>query len=119
MLEAALQFTAGKGVDVVLDHVGGVDFFDNLKLLAPYGLLVSFNAFGIELQGNLLDVLRTDGTYGKAVRCFSFHSDDAQPVRRRELMREVIQILGEGWIKSRIAQCLPIVCPWRRPRRTA
>jgi NADPH:quinone reductase len=108
VVKAVLQLTAGKGVDVVLDHVGGVNFFDNLQLLAPFGMLVSFNAFGPQPQGNLLNELRTDANYSKAVRCFSFHSYDALPLRRRELMREVIQLLGEGRIKPRVAASLPM-----------
>ncbi len=106
--EEVLLFSAGRGVDLVLDHVGGAKFCDNLGLLAPWGLLVSFNAFGPRPESDLLSALRSDDGWGKAVRCFSFHMYDAHPSRRRELMSGVIERLAAGRINPRIAVRLPL-----------
>lgn len=103
-----LRWSSGRGVDLVLDHVGGAQFCDNLKLLARYGLLVSYNAFGAPPESDLLSELRKDGGWGAAVRCFSFHMYDSDPARRRELMSAVIAELAAGRINPRIAVRLPL-----------
>lgn len=108
IVEEVLKWSDGKGVDLALDHVGGARFCDNLRMIAPFGLLVSFNAFNAPPDADLLTELRKDSSHGAAVRCFSFHAYDALPVRRRALMREVIERLGEGRINPRIAARLPM-----------
>ena len=106
--DEVLRWSSGRGVDLVLDHVGGVKFCDNLKLLAPYGMLVSFNAFGAPPESDLLSQMRKDGGWGAAVRCFSFHMYDSEPLRRRELLSEVIARLAAGRINPRVAVRLPL-----------
>jgi NADPH:quinone reductase len=41
-----MELTSGQGVDLVLDHVGGSSFTAYLSVLANWGTLVSYNAFG-------------------------------------------------------------------------
>ncbi len=106
--DEVLRFSSGRGVDLVLDHVGGPKFCDNLELLARWGLLVSFNAFGAPPESDLLSAMRTEVGWGKAVRCFSFHTYDSDPSRRRELMSGVIGRLAAGTIDPRIAVRLPL-----------
>lgn len=106
--DEVLRWSSGRGVDLVLDHIGGAKFCDNLKLLARWGLLVSFNAFGAPPESDLLSAMRSDFGWGAAVRCFSFHMYDSDPSRRRELMSGVIGRLAGGKINPRIAVRLPL-----------
>ena len=39
------ELTGGRGVDLVLDHVCGPDFFTYLRALDKWGTVVSYNAF--------------------------------------------------------------------------
>src|SRR5579864_1125589 len=42
--EGVRQFTSGRGVDVILDSIGGRSFADSYRLLAPLGRLVVYGA---------------------------------------------------------------------------
>ncbi|MCP4592528.1 MAG: zinc-binding dehydrogenase [bacterium] len=56
--ERVLQWTHGRGVDVVIDNVGGEVFTDNLRCLRRGGTLVNFGAVGgMHARINLLDLL--------------------------------------------------------------
>ncbi|MGE3539448.1 MAG: zinc-binding dehydrogenase, partial [Candidatus Tectimicrobiota bacterium] len=55
--EAVLASTAGAGVDVVIDHVGGPHFHDNLRCMALRGRLVSVGRLGGRMGELDLDFL--------------------------------------------------------------
>ncbi len=42
--ERILQITGGRGVDLMFDQLVGPDFRDNIKLMAAFGQIVTFNA---------------------------------------------------------------------------
>lgn len=58
--ERTLELTEGKGVDVVIDFVGGPNFAPNLEVLAPDGRMVMLAFLGGVKTGNLnlLSILR-------------------------------------------------------------
>jgi NADPH2:quinone reductase len=98
--ERVMAITQGRGVDLVLDHVGGPHFVSNLDLLAPRGTLLSFNVLAGVPQDNLIDALRSRLDRSLAVRCYSIHTLDAEPRRRRELMNMVLALMGQGSLPS-------------------
>lgn len=100
--EAALELTGGRGVDLVLDHVGGPAFTGLLAALANWGTLVSYNAFTPLPDKDLFSEMRAHVSKSPAVRCFSFHSYDHDAEGRRRLMREVIGLLAKGAIRPAI-----------------
>ena len=55
--EAALAATEGKGVDLIIDHVGGPHLKDNLKCMALKGRLVSVGRLGGEIGQLNMDLL--------------------------------------------------------------
>ncbi|MBA2964998.1 MULTISPECIES: zinc-dependent alcohol dehydrogenase family protein [Ramlibacter] len=97
--EAVLAATAGRGVDMVFDHVGGAGFVGQLDLLAARGTLLSYNV----LQGippeNLVAEMRKRLDRSVAVRCYSVHVLDHDRARRRELMQGAIDLLAQGRIR--------------------
>ncbi|MES2184849.1 MAG: zinc-dependent alcohol dehydrogenase family protein [Pseudomonadota bacterium] len=93
------DMTGGRGVDLVLDHVGGPGFVENLDLLAPRGTLLSFNVLAGVPQDNLVDALRARLDRSLAVRCYSIHTLDADRSRRRHLMEMVLALMGQGSLK--------------------
>ena len=100
--QAAMELTGGRGVDLILDHVGGSSFTELLSALATWGTLVSYNVFTPLPEKDLLSELRAHVDRNPAVRCFSFHSYDHDPAGRRGLMRTVIDLLGKGAIRPAI-----------------
>lgn len=103
-----LRITANEGVNLVLDHVGGDRLLENLHMLSPFGLLVSFNAFGAPTSGDILNRMRNPALPSVAIRCFSFHTYDGHPARRRALMTEVVQCLANGLIDPKVGAKLPL-----------
>lgn len=55
--EAVLSATEGKGVDLIIDHVGGPHLKDNLKCMALKGRLVSVGRLGGEIGQLNMDLL--------------------------------------------------------------
>jgi NADPH2:quinone reductase len=102
------DLTAGRGVDLVLDHVAGPRFTSNLELLAPLGLLVSYNALGGLPEKDLFAELRRLVGRSLAVRCFSIHTLDALPELRRRLMQQAIDLLASGRIRPPPPTILPL-----------
>ena len=100
--ETTIELTGGRGVDLVLDHVGGSSFTEFLPALANWGTLVSYNAFTGLPEKDLFAEMRAHVGKSPAVRCFSFHSYDHDAEGRRRLMRAVIELLAKGAIRPAI-----------------
>ncbi len=71
----------------------GPDFTDNLKMLAPMGLIVSFNALGGLPEKDLFKEMRAHLPKSPGVRCFTMHSFDRDPETRSRIMRETIALV--------------------------
>jgi NADPH2:quinone reductase len=109
VLSRVLALTENRGVDLVLDHVGGAGLFDGLKMLAPWGTLVSFNAIAGNPPSDVFAEMRNLLTKSLTLRCFSMHTLDADPALRRQIMGEVIELLGKGAIRPVVWAKLPLV----------
>lgn len=93
--QCVLETTSGAGVDLVLDHVGGAQFSQNMSYLAPLGVLLSYNIMGGLPDDNLLGAMRSLGSTSPAVRCFTIHTLDAFPAVRRALMIRAINLAAD------------------------
>jgi len=107
-LKEVQRITQGRGVDMVLDHVAGPEFSDNLKLLAPLGTLISYNALAGLPADNLLGQMRALGGTSPAVRAYTIHTLDHEPALRRQLMQRAIDLLAAGKIKPPAATVLKL-----------
>jgi NADPH2:quinone reductase len=97
------ELTGGRGVDLVLDHVGGPEFFSYLRALDKWGTVVSYNAFnGLPTQ-NLMEEMRKHLDVCPAIRCFSFHIYDHDREGRRAIMKRMIGHLADGAISPAIS----------------
>lgn len=108
-LSRVLELTGGRGVDLALDHVGGPGLVDCLKMLAPMGTLVSYNAVAGLPPTDLFGEMRALLAKSLTLRCFSMHVLDNDPVLRRQIMTEVIELLARGAIRPAISARLPLV----------
>jgi NADPH2:quinone reductase len=97
--EAVMRITDGRGVDMVLDHVGGSGFVGQLDLLAARGTLQSYNVLqGIPAE-NMIQELRKRLDRSLAIRCYSIHVLDHDRARRRELMQQAIALMATGRVR--------------------
>jgi NADPH2:quinone reductase len=100
--------TGGRGVDVIIDPVGGPSIAGNLGLLAPMGELVIYGGLGGRAHGDVLAEMRKHGAICPAIRTFSIHAWDHRPEERRAGMRALIDMLAAGQLHPRIHARLPL-----------
>jgi len=108
VVERVLALTGGRGVDLVLDHIVGKDFTDNLKMLAPLGQIVSFNVLGGLPEKDLFREMRAHLPKSPSVRCFTMHSYDHDPAMKQRIAAEAIALFAGGAVKPPIYRRLPL-----------
>ena len=105
--EGVMELTRGRGVDAIIDPVGGPSIPGNIALLAPCGTLVLYGGLGGKAELDLQPTLRASRN-SPAVRQFSIHTWDHLVEERRAGMRAVIDMLAAGKLHPRIHACLPL-----------
>jgi NADPH2:quinone reductase len=101
------EMTAGLGVDIIIDPVGGPSIPGNIALLAPCGMLVVYGGLGGKAQLDLQATLRASKN-SPAIRQFSIHTWDHLVEERRAGMRALIDMLAAGKLHPRIHARLPL-----------
>jgi NADPH:quinone reductase len=101
------EITAGRGVDVIVDPVGGPSIPGNIAMLAPCGMLVVYGGLGGKAQLDLQPTLRASKN-SPAIRQFSIHTWDHLVEERRAGMRALIDMLAAGKLHPRIHTRLPL-----------
>ena len=102
------ELTGGRGVDLILDHVGGPAFNKNFDMLGSWGTIVTYGTLGGTPETGLFQHLHANGTKGAAVRAFSMHLYDHQPDARRRVMDQVLELFAAGAIRPPIGARLPM-----------
>jgi NADPH2:quinone reductase len=106
--ERVLELTGGRGADLILDHLVGKDFCDNLTMLAPMGMIVSFNALAGFPEKDLFREMRAHLPKSPTVRCFTMHSFDHDPAARKRIADGVIALFAAGKVKPPVHARLPL-----------
>jgi NADPH2:quinone reductase len=101
------DITSGRGVDIIIDPVGGPSIPGNIALLAPCGTLVVYGGLGGKAQLDLQPTLRASKN-SPAIRQFSIHTWDHLPEQRRAGMRALIDMLAAGKLHPHIHARLPL-----------
>lgn len=100
--------TAGKGVDLVLDPIGGPNFGQNFSYLAPLGLVVNFGLLEGPPTSNYADDMYKRFGDSVGLRFFSMHVFDKDREGRRSAMRALLPMLEQGLIKPHIDSRFPL-----------
>jgi NADPH:quinone reductase len=101
------EITGGRGIDIIIDPVGGPGIPDNLAMLAPCGTLVVYGGLGGKAPLDLQTTMRASKN-SPAIRQFSIHTWDHLVEERRAGMRALIDMLAAGKLKPRIHARLPL-----------
>lgn len=108
VVERVLELTNGEGVDLILDHVVGKNFTDSLDMLGNMGMIVSFNALGGTPEKELFREMRAHLPKSPAVRCFTMHAYDHDPVGKRQVRDTVLDLFARGLVHPPIHDRLPL-----------
>jgi NADPH2:quinone reductase len=109
---ALRELTDGRGVDLIIDPVGGPRFAENFPLLARFGLVLLYGY----LDGwppDLMAALRANFAASPAVRLFTMHTFDDQPALRARATAVLLEQLAAGRIKPHIHDRLPLAAARR------
>jgi NADPH2:quinone reductase len=108
LVDPVMGATGGRGVDLAIDPIGGTLFIECLRALAPLGLAVSYNVVGGMPSADVFAELRALLGRSLAVRVFSMHSFDADPVQRRGLMQSAIEAMASKAVRAPRPTILPL-----------
>lgn len=106
--DRVLAITGGRGVNLVLDHIIGPHFTDNLKMIDTFGMIVSFNALGGFPEKDLFREMRANVTRCPAVRCFTMHGFDHDPAGMKRVTDATVKLFAEGKVRPPIFKRLPL-----------
>ena len=99
--------TEGKGVDLILDPVGGPRFAELFAHLAPLGLVILYGSLAGWPGPEVLPAMRKSGG-SPALRCFSMHTFDDDPGPRRAATNALLEMLRNGTIRPAIHERVPL-----------
>ena len=108
VVERVLEITAGKGVDLILDCVGGPAFGDNFKMMNSMGHLIWFGIAAGNPSVNLLSELGREPAKSYAVSMFHLYAIINNPKLMAESFETLIGYLAEGKIKPVIHDRIPL-----------
>lgn len=106
--QAVSDLTGGKGVDLILDPVGGNDFHLNFDLLANFGTVVSYGTLAGPVGDLSVQTMRKRSGASIGLRFFSMHSLDKAPALRRAAMDELVPLLEARKISPPIFERIPL-----------
>ena len=108
VVERVNAVTNGLGADIVFNHVAGKTFVDDLKMIAPLGLIVNYAVLGGMPETDLFKDMRANINRSPALRCFTMHTSDELPELRSEGMKHAIEFLAAKKISPAIGARLPL-----------
>lgn len=103
-----LELTGGRGVDLAFDQLIGPRFTDSLDMLAPLGMVVSYNALAGFPEDELFAAMRARVGKSLAVRCFSWHVFDDNPEKGQQIIDAVVEQFAAGTFNPPIHDRLPL-----------
>lgn len=105
--DSVLKLTSGKGVDIIVDHVGASQFQDNLRCLALRGRLVSVGRLGGNNSEINLDFLALRRLQLIGVTFRTRTMEERAEIARRFTV-DVLPALADGRLKAVIDKVFPL-----------
>jgi NADPH2:quinone reductase len=108
VVEKVVELTGGRGVGLAFDQLIGPRFTDSLDMLAPLGMVVSFNALAGLPEDELFAAMRQRLGKSLAVRCFSWHALDGDPEKGQQIIDIVVALFAAGTFHPPIHELMPL-----------
>ena len=107
-----LDYTNGRGVDLIYDQSAGERFKSQYAYLAEFGMIVLYNWMAGDPQLDL-DTIVKEAWKAHAVRSFSLHIFDEKP----EIIHEIRRICVDRLLKGELEPCITAILPLEEARR--
>jgi NADPH2:quinone reductase len=108
VVAGVMHGTGGRGVDLILDPVGGKGFGRNFTMLAPLGMVISYGRLDGPPEADLIEAMRANSSASPALRFFTIHSFDSRPDIRAATMKALLGHLAAGEIRPVVHDRLPL-----------
>jgi NADPH2:quinone reductase len=108
VIDAVMAATQGRGADLICNHLAGNSFASDLKMLAPFGLIVSYGALGGLPDTDLFRDMRANIDRCPALRCFTMHAFDDRPDLRDACTEKVVALFAQKKITPVLGPSLPL-----------
>lgn len=108
VVEGILAATKGRGVDLILDPIGGRTLAQMFGALAPFGLVVSYGRLAGRKQEDIYEAMFRHQTRNPGFRLFTMHAFDGANETRRSALRQLLSLLAKGGIAPQVAARLPL-----------
>ena len=105
--DGVLKATGGKGVDIVIDHVGASQFEDNLRCMALKGRLVSVGRLGGNISAINLDFLALRRLQLIGVTFRTRTMEERAEISKR-FIADVLPALADGRLRPAIDREFPV-----------
>jgi NADPH:quinone reductase len=99
--------TGGRGVDLILDSVGGPRFAGLFEHVAPLGLVILYGSLDGWPGPDVVPAMRKTGK-SPALRLFSMHTFDHDSGSRRGATAALLGMLSNGTIRPSIQERVPL-----------
>lgn len=103
-----MQLTAGRGVDLVLDSVGGANMTALFDCLDRFGLLMLYGRLEGPPTGDIHGAIAKAPWRSAAFRYFTMHTLDDWPELRARCTLDLIRLLHAGAIRVPIYERIPL-----------
>ena len=106
--EVIMDYTRGRGVDLIFDQLVGRRFASQFEYLADFGMIVIYNWLDGSPELDQLDTIVKQSSHASAVRSFSFHIYDDKPERLAKIRKICMNRIISGEIKPHFYMDLPL-----------
>jgi NADPH:quinone reductase len=108
VVEQTLKLTNGRGVDLILDCVGGPHMTTLFDALERFGMLLLYGRIAGAPTGDIHGSIQKEPWRSGAFRYFTMHTLDDWPELRAKCTRDLLRLMAEGRISVPIYQRIPL-----------
>lgn len=106
--DVIMEYTKGRGVDLIFDQLVGERFRSQFEYLADFGMIVIYNWLEGSPELDQLDTIIRQSKNATAVRSFSFHVYDNKPERLAKIRKICMERIMSGEIVPKFYADLPL-----------
>lgn len=108
IVEQTLKLTHGRGVDLIVDCVGGPHMTILFDCLDRFGMLLLYGRIEGPPTGNIHDAIHKAPWRSAAFRYFTMHTLDDWPELRAKCTHDLLRLLSEGKFQIPIYDRIPL-----------